>query len=165
MTTCFTWHPSPIGPLLLVGERRPDGGATISRIQMEDQRHGVPLGPGWVEDPAAFTDATRELDEYFAGTRRSFDLPLDPHGTPFQLAVWEQLRTIPPGTTTTYADVAARVGRPGASRAVGAAIGRNPISIVVPCHRVVGSGGSLTGYAGGIERKTALLRLEGALPA
>lgn len=163
--TCYTWHPSPIGPLLLVGERRPDGGVTITRLLMEDQKHGVPVGAGWEEDPAAFAGATRQLDEYFAGARRSFDLPLDPAGTPFQLAVWEQLRTIPAGTTTTYGDIAARVGRPAASRAVGAAIGRNPIAIVVPCHRVVGSNGSLTGFAGGLERKTALLTLEGALPA
>ena len=163
--TCYTWHHSPIGPLLLVGERRPDGGVTITRLLMEDQKHGVPVGAAWQEDPAAFADAGRQLDEYFAGQRRTFDLPLDPAGTPFQQAVWLQLRTIPLGTTTTYGDIAARVGRPAASRAVGAAIGRNPIAIVVPCHRVVGASGSLTGFAGGLERKTALLTLEGALPA
>jgi methylated-DNA-[protein]-cysteine S-methyltransferase len=165
MTTVFTWHPSPIGPLLLVGDRGPDGQATITRLLMQDQKHGVPVDDAWVEDPAAFTDATRELDEYFAGTRRTFDLPLDPHGTPFQQEVWLQLRTIPMGTTTTYGDIAMRVGRPHASRAVGAAIGRNPIAIVVPCHRVIGASGALTGFAGGIERKTALLTLEGVLPA
>ena len=107
--------------------------------------------------PASSTSTSRAR-----GT--TFDLPLDPAGTAFQLAVWEQLRTIPLGTTTTYGDIAARVGKPQASRAVGAAIGRNPIGIIVPCHRVVGSSGALTGYAGGMDRKIALLTLEGALP-
>ncbi|MFN8622492.1 MAG: methylated-DNA--[protein]-cysteine S-methyltransferase [Chloroflexota bacterium] len=163
MTTTYAWHPSPIGPLLLVGQPTDDGRTTINRLLMQDQKHGVPVDDAWVEDPAAFAEATRQLDEYFAGARRTFDLPLDPHGTPFQQEVWLQLRTIPMGTTTTYGDIAARVGRPHASRAVGAAIGRNPIAIVVPCHRVVGASGALTGFAGGVERKAALLRLEGVL--
>jgi methylated-DNA-[protein]-cysteine S-methyltransferase len=163
MTTVHAWHDSPIGPLLLVGERREDGHATINRLLMQDQKHGVPVDDSWVEDPAAFADATLQLVEYFAGTRQTFDLPRAPQGTAFQEAVWLQLRSIPLGTTTTYGDIAARVGRPGASRAVGAAIGRYPLAIVVPCHRVVGAGGSLTGFSGGIERKAALLRLEGVL--
>ncbi len=104
----------------------------------------------------------RELDEYFAGRRRAFDLVLAPAGTPFQLAVWEELRRIPFGGTTTYGELARRVGRPTAARAVGAAVGRNPISIIVPCHRVVGSDGALTGFAGGLDRKRALLALERA---
>ena len=160
----YTFHPSPVGPLLLVGEQDGDGRFALTRVLMQDQRHGVPVGADWQEDAAPFAETGRQLDEYFAGTRTTFDLPLHPAGTPFQLAVWEQLRTIASGTTTTYGDMAARVGRPGASRAVGAAIGRNPISIIVPCHRVVGSTGALTGYAGGIERKVALLTLEGVLP-
>lgn len=161
--TVYAYHPSPVGPLLLVGHPLPDGRTALTRVLMQDQKHSVPVGADWVEDPSAFTDAARQLDEYFAGTRRTFDLPLDPAGTAFQLAVWEQLRTIPSGTTTTYGDIAARVGKPHASRAVGAAIGRNPIGIIVPCHRVVGSSGALTGYAGGMDRKIALLTLEGAL--
>ncbi len=160
----YTFHPSPVGPLLLVGEQDGDGRFALTRVLMQDQRHGVPVGADWQEDAAPFAETGRQLDEYFAGTRTTFDLPLHPAGTPFQLAVWEQLRTIASGTTTTYGDMAARVGRPGASRAVGAAIGRNPIGIIVPCHRVVGSTGALTGYAGGIERKVALLTLEGVLP-
>lgn len=163
--TVYAYHPSPVGPLLLVGHPQPDGRTALTRVLMQDQKHGVPVGADWVEDPSAFTDAARQLDEYFAGTRTQFDLPLDPSGTAFQLAVWEQLRTIPSGTTTTYGDIAARVGKPQASRAVGAAIGRNPIGIIVPCHRVVGSSGALTGYAGGMDRKITLLTLEGALPA
>ena len=160
----YTFHPSPVGPLLLVGEQDGDGRFALTRVLMQDQRHGVPVGADWQEDAAPFAETGRQLDEYFAGTRTTFDLPLHPAGTPFQLGVWEQLGTIASGTTTTYGDMAARVGRPGASRAVGAAIGRNPIGIIVPCHRVVGSTGALTGYAGGIERKVALLTLEGVLP-
>jgi methylated-DNA-[protein]-cysteine S-methyltransferase len=164
MTTLYAYHPSPVGPLLLVGHRRPDGRTALSRVLMQDQKHAIPVGADWTQDPDAFTEAGRQLDEYFAGERTAFELPLDPSGTPFQLGVWEQLRSIPQGTTATYGDIAARVGRPHASRAVGAAIGRNPIGIIVPCHRVVGSGGALTGYAGGIERKVTLLTLEGVLP-
>ena len=161
--TVYAFHPSPIGPLLLVGD--PDGtaGVRLQRVLMEDQRHGVPVGADWREDPAPFTEVERQLDEYFAGERRSFDLALDPHGTPFQLAVWMQLRTIPTGQTTTYGEVAARLGKPSASRAVGAAVGRNPISVIVPCHRVVGASGALTGFAGGLDRKRTLLTLEGAM--
>lgn len=163
--TVYTFHPSPVGPLLLVGERRPDGTTALTRVLMQDQKHGVPVGTDWREEPTAFGEAMRQLDAYFARERSTFDLPLQPAGTDFQLAVWEQLRTIPMGTTTTYGDIAARLGRPGAARAVGAAVGRNPIGIIVPCHRVIGSTGALTGYAGGMERKVALLALEGALPA
>ena len=159
--TSFTFHPSPIGPLLLVGEPDGQGGVRLHRVLMEDQKHGVPVGADW-QCPAPFAEVARQLDEYFAGERTTFDLALDPHGTDFQLAVWLQLRTIPSGQTTTYGAIAARIGRPGASRAVGAAIGRNPIAIVVPCHRVVGAGGALTGFAGGLDRKKTLLALEGA---
>jgi len=160
----YTYHPSPVEPLLLVGETGDAGGFALTRVLMQDQRHGVPVGADWQEDAAPFAETARQLDEYFLGKRTTFDLPLHPAGTDFQRAVWEQLRAIPPGTTTTYGTIAARVGKPHASRAVGAAIGRNPIGIIVPCHRVVGSGGALTGYAGGIDRKVALLTLEGSRP-
>ena len=159
----YTFHPSPIGPLLLVGEPDGTGSVRLTRLLMENQKHGVPVGAEWREDAAPFADAERQLDAYFAGERRTFDLPLDPHGTPFQLAVWMQLRTIPTGQTTTYGEIAARLGKPAASRAVGAAVGRNPISVIVPCHRVVGASGALTGFAGGLDRKRTLLTLEGAL--
>jgi methylated-DNA-[protein]-cysteine S-methyltransferase len=105
-----------------------------------------------------------QLGEYFAGRRRAFDLPLDPVGTPFQQAAWRALREIPFGETRSYAEQAAAIGRPSAVRAIGAANGRNPLTIVVPCHRVIGSGGQLTGFASGIDNKRALLELEGALP-
>jgi methylated-DNA-[protein]-cysteine S-methyltransferase len=156
-------HASPIGPLLLVGERDGSGGVRLSGIFMEEHRHGPAVDPSWVEDPAAFREVMGQLDEYFAGSRATFDLALAPAGTPFRQRVWAELARIPAGTTVTYGELARRVGRPGAARAVGAAVGRNPVSIVVPCHRVVGSDGALTGYAGGIARKAFLLALEGAL--
>ena len=115
-------------------------------------------------DHPLLVQAAAELAEYFAGQRRSFDVPLNATlGTLFQQTVWQALRDIPIGTTCSYGELARRVGKPAAVRAVGAAVGRNPLSIIVPCHRVVGSDGSLTGYAGGLQRKTALLQLEGAL--
>lgn len=155
-------HASPIGPLLLVGERDGSGVVRLSGIFMEEHRHGPAVDPSWVEDPAAFREVMGQFDEYFAGSRATFDLALAPAGTPFQQRVWAELARIPAGTTVTYGELARRVGRPGAARAVGAAVGRNPVSIVVPCHRVVGSDGALTGYAGGIARKAFLLALEGA---
>lgn len=158
--TVYAFHPSPIGDLLLVGEAA--GGQTSLRgLYMEEHRRGPSVDPAWHEDPAAFAEVGRQLDEYFAGSRTAFDLPLSPVGTPFQVAVWEQLRLIPRGTTTTYGAIAARIGRAAAARAVGTAVGRNPISVIVPCHRVVGSDGSLTGFAGGLARKQRLLAIEG----
>ena len=106
-------------------------------------------------------EAERQLREYFDGARKSFDLPLSQHGTPFQLAVWDALRQIPYGKTRSYGDIARQIGKPGAARAVGMANNRNPICIVVPCHRVIGANGSLTGYGGGLDKKEALLKLEG----
>jgi len=114
------------------------------------------------EAEGVIADTLRQLDEYFEGTRREFDLPLAPRGTPFQLAVWNALLEIPYGETTSYGEIARSVGRPNAVRAVGQANGRNPIAIVVPCHRVIGSDKSLTGYGGGMDRKRFLLGLEGA---
>ena len=115
------------------------------------------------EDPTALYPALTQLREYFSRIRREFGLSLDVRGTAFQRAVWAEISRIPYGATTTYGEVAQCMGRPGAARAVGAAVGANPLSILIPCHRVIGAGGSLTGYGGGLEVKAALLRLEGAL--
>jgi O-6-methylguanine DNA methyltransferase len=124
-------------------------------------RHIGPEPPR--EDPVALAPALTQLREYFSRARREFDLPLDARGTVFQQAVWAELAGIAYGTTTTYGEIARRIGRPRAPRAVGAAVGANPLSILIPCHRVVGAGGSLTGYGGGLEAKAALLQLEGVL--
>jgi len=121
-------------------------------------RHGVE--DGWVRDDAAFRSAATQLGEYFAGERQAFDLPLRPEGSEFQQRVWSALCDIPYGRTISYGELALRIGDPGGARAVGAANGQNPISIVVPCHRVIGADGSLTGYGGGLERKRHLLDLE-----
>jgi methylated-DNA-[protein]-cysteine S-methyltransferase len=160
--TVHAFHATPIGRLLLVGERDAADGLRLTGIYMEQHRGGPGVDPFWAEDAAAFAEVARQLDEYFEGSRRTFDLPLAPTGTPFQRRVWDELARIPRGTTVTYGELAARAGRPGAARAVGAAVARNPISVVVPCHRVIGADGTLTGYAGGVGRKSYLLALEGA---
>jgi methylated-DNA-[protein]-cysteine S-methyltransferase len=152
--------PSPLGPLLLAGD---DDGLQL--LHFEQPGHMTAVGPDWEERGGPFADATRQLEEYFLGRLRSFDLPLAPQGTPFQLRVWKALRRIPYGETRSYLDVAEGLGIPKAVRAVGAANGRNPIAIVIPCHRVIGSNGSLTGYGGGIQIKARLLALEGAAAA
>ena len=150
---------SPIGRLLIACD-----GEAITGVYMEHHRDGLPVDPGWRPvDPAVCPvvgDARAQLAAYFAGERTAFDLPLAIRGTPFNLRVWAELRGIPYGETASYADVARRLGRPGAARAVGAANARNPIPIIVPCHRVVGADGSLTGFGGGIERKRWLLAHE-----
>ena len=151
----YTTMDTPIGELTLVSD-----GDALTGLYMDMQRHRPPLDPASVRDDAPFEDAARQIDEYMAGERTSFDLPLRPAGTAFQLEVWRALTEIPFGETISYGELARRVGRPGASRAVGLANGRNPISIVVPCHRVVGASGSLTGYGGGLDRKRFLLALE-----
>ena len=126
-----------------------------------------PLHPGakrpseWIQDTKALQEAASQMEAYAEGELETFDLPIRPKGTDFQLQVWRALTTIPFGTTTTYGRIAADIGQPTGSRAVGAAVGANPIGIVVPCHRVIGANGSLTGYGGGLENKVALLRLEG----
>lgn len=145
-------HPSPIGNLLLVG--RP---GVLTGLYVADHDRCPPVAPGWVEDDSVFDEAHRQLGEYFEGTRHAFDLRTEPTGSPFQRQVWEALLDIPYGYTASYGDIARRVGRPTAPRAVGAANGRNPISIVVPCHRVIGANGTLTGYGWGNERKLWLL--------
>lgn len=152
----YTTVDSPVGALTLSG---PDGQA-LSGLYMHEQRHRPPLPAGARRDNAAFADARAQLGEYFAGARTRFELDLRPDGTPFQRAVWAALREIPFGETASYGELARRLGKPGASRAVGLANGRNPIGIVIPCHRVVGSTGSLTGYGGGLERKRFLLEHE-----
>ncbi|MCL2454439.1 MAG: methylated-DNA--[protein]-cysteine S-methyltransferase [Micrococcales bacterium] len=147
---------SPIGPLTLAA----DADGTLTGLYFEGHRPAPRPGRLGEAGPAeVFTLVTAQLEEYFAGRRRSFDLPYRTDGTPFQQEVWEALSETEHGTTTTYAALAAMIGRPTAVRAVGAAVGRNPVSIVVPCHRVVGASG-LTGYAGGLDRKRHLLDLE-----
>ncbi len=163
-TTMFTRHPSPVGSLLLVGEATPNG-TVLTGCYFADHHRGPAVDGAWTESPTAFLELGAMIDAELAGTGRPSAVAIAFRtGTPFQRRVWQELRTIPRGTTVTYAELAARVGKPGAARAVGAAVARNPISVVVPCHRVVGSDGSLTGYAGGLERKRALLQLEGVLP-
>ena len=153
MTTYATTVHSPVGPLLLTSD-----GRALTRLLFDGDRA---LDPSWSTEACALLDrAAAQLGEYFAGERTDFDLPLDPAGTPFQLAVWQALRDIPYARTWSYGQLAARVGNPNASRAVGLANGRNPISIGVPCHRVIGTNGSLTGYGGGLDRKRLLLDLE-----
>ena len=144
---------TPIGELMLTADD--DGALTAVHLP---NRHPDPAG--WERDDEHLADARRQLTEYFAGERTAFDLPLRPAGAPFQLRVWEALLRIPYGETASYGELARELGHPTAARAVGAANGRNPIAIVVPCHRVIGSDGSLTGYAGGLECKRALLDLE-----
>lgn len=147
---------TPLGPLMVAESER--GVARIAFTQADD-----PLRPGadWRQG-ALRTPAVRQLEEYFAGRRQTFAFDLDPQGTPFQLEVWRALMEIPYGETWSYGQLARRLGRPNASRAVGAANGRNPLPVVVPCHRVIGANGSLTGYAGGLRFKQGLLELEQA---
>lgn len=157
---------SPVGPLAIAADA-----AGLRHIEFPSNRHPVDRAQ-WRradDDTAADIHTTlastcAQLGEYFAGTRRTFDLPLAPQGTPFQRSVWETLARIPYGATWTYLDLAVALGNPSATRAVGAANGRNPLPIVLPCHRVIGADGSLTGFGGGLPTKETLLRLEGAWP-
>lgn len=150
-----TWVDSPLGPLTL---RAHDG--VLSGLYMPEHRHGPAPAALGERDDDGLPAVREQLAAYFASQLTVFDLPLELRGTDFQRRVWAALRAIPYGETRTYGELAAAIGAPSASRAVGLANGRNPISIVVPCHRVVGAGGSLTGYAGGVDRKRALLDLE-----
>lgn len=149
----FSRIPSPLGELLLTAEE-----GALTGVWFEGQHE--PCGK---RDDAALVEARRQLEAWFEGRLRSFDLPLAPRGTPFQKRVWEEIRRIPFGATRSYGELARLLGRPSAARAVGGATGRNPLSIVVPCHRVIGSQGTLVGYGGGLERKRFLLQLEGIL--
>lgn len=162
--TFYTTMPSSVGTLTLAARQQ-----GLSAVYFDWRRHGPPPAEeaAWQPDPGGDDPRSRilaaardQLDAYFAGGLTSFDLPLAAAGTPFQRAVWAELRKIPYGTVWSYGELARRLGNPNASRAVGAANGRNPISIVVPCHRVVGANGSLTGFGGGLERKSWLLNHE-----
>ena len=146
---------SPIGPLTLVAR---DG--VLTDLSMHDQRHTSPPPDDAITDDAWFKDLTAQLDAYFVGELLSFDVEMNLVGTPFQQSVWSRLCEIPYGETISYGELARRIGKPQASRAVGLANGRNPVAIIVPCHRVIGADGSLTGYGGGLERKTWLLEHE-----
>ncbi|HJV94782.1 MAG TPA: methylated-DNA--[protein]-cysteine S-methyltransferase [Albitalea sp.] len=148
---------SPLGPLLLA--RTAKG---LAGVWFEGQEHHPgPLAAPELPDDPVLRQTAEQFNAYFAGRERDFDMPLDLLGTPFQRSVWQALLRIAAGETRSYGDIAKQVGSPRATRAVGAAVGRNPLSVIVPCHRVIGSGGALTGYAGGLARKRALLALEG----
>lgn len=151
----YTVVDSPVGPLTLVAVN-----GTLAGLYMNDQRHRPDGSTFGAPDAELFTDAARQLDEYFAGERTEFDLPLALSGTEFQQRVWAGLRDIPYGETVSYGWLAQHIGQPTASRAVGLANGKNPVGIIVPCHRVIGSTGSLTGYGGGLDRKRFLLAFE-----
>ena len=151
----FSEMPSPVGPLLLAAD---DAG--LRQITFLNGRDRARPDPSWLPDPAAFLEVTRQLRAYFAGELEQFNLPLAPEGSAFQLRVWNELCDIPYGETISYGELARRSGNPRASRAVGLANGANPIPIVIPCHRVIGSNGKLTGYGGGLPTKQKLLAME-----
>ncbi|MCR5882909.1 methylated-DNA--[protein]-cysteine S-methyltransferase [Rhizobacter sp. J219] len=149
-------YDTPLGTVLIA---RTEAG--LAGLWFESQKwHPAPLDAPERPDDPLLREAATQIADYFAGRRTQFELPLDLHGSPFQRSVWQALRDIDCGATRSYADIARRIGSPQAVRAVGAAIGRNPVSVIVPCHRVLGSSGELTGYAGGLDRKRALLALE-----
>lgn len=157
-TLNYSVYESPVGPLLLSGDAD-----ALTGLWFGD---ASAAGDGWSCDDERFATERRQLDEYFAGTRSTFDFPLRLEGGgPFERRVWDALLEIPYGTTTTYGEIATQLGRPDRARAVGSANGRNPIAIVVPCHRVIGANGKLTGYGGGLDNKRVLLALEGAMLA
>ncbi len=151
----YCYLDTPIGDLLLAGD---DEG--LSLVGFPEGKMRRDPDPDWIFNEKPFAETRRQLSEYFAGKRKTFDLPLNPTGTVFQREVLDELLRIPYGTTCSYTDIANRIGRPRAVRAVGAANGRNPIPIIIPCHRVIGASGDLTGFGGGLPVKEALLRLE-----
>jgi methylated-DNA-[protein]-cysteine S-methyltransferase len=155
MTTTYRTIDSPVGVLTLAGR---DG--VLTNLRMDDQAHAPADQPDWEPDDAAFDAVAEQLGAYFAGELTDFDVDLRLQGTPFQQQVWAALREIPYGETWSYGELADHIGKPGAARAVGLANGRNPVGIIVPCHRVIGADGSLTGYGGGLPRKQVLLQLE-----
>jgi len=157
--TYYTWLDGPLGRMLVAAT---DAG--LAGAWFEGQKYFPAIGTDWRERPGhpVLRQAVAQLRDYFAGRRTAFDLPLAPAGTPFQQQVWKALRGIRYGGSSTYGTLARRMRAPAAARAVGAAVGRNPLSVVVPCHRVLGADGSLTGYAGGLARKRKLLSLERA---
>ena len=155
--TRFTHIESPVGELLVTA----DAAGALTRLLFPG--HSGAARAEWTRDESPFTELRRQLDAYFAAELEDFDLELAPSGTPFQLQVWSALRAIPYGATTSYGEIARAVGQPEAARAVGGANNRNPIAIVIPCHRVIGASGSLTGYGGGLDRKRQLLALESGI--
>jgi methylated-DNA-[protein]-cysteine S-methyltransferase len=160
MTHAYTEFESPVGPLLLAGDE-----SYLRMLLYGSGPRAAHPQPDWRRDPGLFRDAIEQLRSYFAGELRVFSLNLAPQGTPFQLRVWKELARIPYGETISYGQLAERVGNPKASRAVGLANGSNPISIILPCHRVIGSNGKLTGYGGGLPTKQQLLALERCQPS
>jgi len=158
--TTYLRFTTPLGPMYAVAN-----GAALAGLYFEGARWAPPIAADWIEDRrhAALAACAAQVAEYFAGKRRAFDLDWALDGTPFQRRVWEAIARIPFGATLSYTELAARAGAPGASRAAGAATGRNPLTLVIPCHRVVGAHGDLTGYAGGMARKVDLLTREGVL--
>ncbi|HEY3381172.1 MAG TPA: methylated-DNA--[protein]-cysteine S-methyltransferase [Vicinamibacterales bacterium] len=154
-TVDYVWQDSPVGRLLIAAD---DTG--LRQVLFAEGRSLVQPQAGWREDASRLAEAIRQLEAYFAGSLREFTLPLAPEGTPFQQRVWRELLNIPYGDTISYGELARRIGNPNGSRAVGLANGSNPISIVIPCHRVIGSNGKLTGYGGGLKNKEWLLALE-----
>jgi methylated-DNA-[protein]-cysteine S-methyltransferase len=154
----FDFYDSPMGRMLIVGS---DKG--LSGLYFVDQKYYREVARDWLraQDHKIVRETARQLKEYFAGARKEFDIPLAADGTPFQTSVWRAISSVKYGASITYSELARRAGHPGAVRAAGTATGRNPITIIVPCHRIVGSDGSLTGYAGGLDRKRALRELEG----
>ena len=157
----YDFYESPHGRMLLVA-----GGEGLSGVYFDGQKYHPQVASQWRRDAghATLRQARRELAEYFGGERRQFETALAPEGTPFQRSVWKAISTVGFGKTISYGELAGRAGCTGSARAAGAATGRNPIGIIVPCHRIVGSNGSLTGYAGGLDRKRALLALESGIP-
>jgi methylated-DNA-[protein]-cysteine S-methyltransferase len=154
-TNCYCYLESPLGQIFVQGD-----GEFVTGIFMPNHKLWTGPDASWKQSDASFGVVREQLAEYFAGTRQQFDVPLKVDGTPFQQRVWQELVRIPFATTITYGQLAQRVGMPTGSRAVGNANGRNPISIIVPCHRVIGANGKLTGYAGGVEKKEWLLDWE-----
>ena len=162
MTNYYTLVESPLRPIMLTSDGESLTGLYVSeRGQAEIQKKAA-ASTDWIcdENAAPFAEVKRQLDAYFAGNQTTFDLPLKLKGTPFQQQVWEELRKLPYGVTISYGELARRIGNPKACRAVGLANGQNPVSIIVPCHRVVGANGKLTGYSGGLSRKQTLLAFE-----
>ncbi len=153
----YRYHSSPIGRLLIAGDA-----SGLQQLLMEIDSKPWKIGESWQPAGKQLDAVCRQLDEYFAGRRKRFELTLAPRGTEFQRTVWQALQGIGYGQTSSYAELATAIGRPKAVRAVGTANGANPIALIIPCHRVIGRDGSLTGYAGGLQRKALLLRLEGA---
>jgi methylated-DNA-[protein]-cysteine S-methyltransferase len=154
----YTTVDSPIGELLLLGE-----GDVLHGLYMQEGRKPIRIRPTWQHDDSAFPEVRKQLAEYFAGERTNFDIPMHLEGSGFQRTVWHALTEIPYGETISYGELARGIGRPDLARAVGTANGQNPIAVIVPCHRVIGSDGKLVGYGGGLENKRRLLELEAGL--